>query len=106
MAPCLPRDVAAPAKSTARENPGYAVTSVLVRDPGDGTYRLDATDGRRLAIVRGSSVDTQAYPQLQTVPDGAAECLVGRDDWQRAFKLGTPRGRDMAIGFAASPEQF
>src|SRR5438128_7492809 len=53
MALYLPRNLAPLATVAATENPRYAVTGVRVLDPGDGTYRLKATDGKRLAIVRG-----------------------------------------------------
>jgi hypothetical protein len=43
---------------------------VRVLDPEDGTYRLEATDGRRLAIVRGSCLHEEDYPELDTAHRG------------------------------------
>jgi hypothetical protein len=106
MALYLHRNLAALATVAAKENPRYAITGVRVLDPGDGTYRLEATDGKRLAIVRGSSVPEQEYSELDTVPAGAEQTVVPREDWQRAFKLAKGKGREPAVGWAASSDPF
>jgi hypothetical protein len=106
MALYLPRNLAALATVAAKENPRYAVTGVRVLDPDDGTYRLEATDGRRLAIVRGSCLPEQECPELQAAPNGATAAVVPRDDWQRAFKLAKGKDREPVVGFAASTDRF
>jgi hypothetical protein len=102
----LPHNLAALATVAAKENPRYALAGVRVLDPEDGTYRLEATDGRRLAIVRGGCLPEQDYPELDAAPAGAGAVVVGRDEWQRAFKLAKVKGREPAVGFAASTERF
>jgi hypothetical protein len=88
MAVFLPPCVAAVSKAAARDVGRYSMTGVRVVDPGDGTYRLEATDGRRLAIIRGCSDDKVVYPPLAEVPNGLPEALIAGDEWTQAFRMG------------------
>ena len=100
----LPRNLAALARVAERPdcNARYAVDAIRVLDPGDGTYRLEATDGKRLAIVRGQSADA-CYPALEATPDGAREVLIPAADWAQAFRMG-PKGQP--VGLAAGDGVF
>jgi DNA polymerase III sliding clamp (beta) subunit (PCNA family) len=73
-----------------REASRYALAALHVRSPGGGLYRVEATDGRILAVVQGPVPDA-SYPPLEDRPEGDAEVLLSRDDWQRAFRLGDRR---------------
>lgn len=104
----LHRNLAALVRVTAKEDYRYTATCVHVLNPGDGTYRVEATDGKRLAIVRGNSVDGHSHHELASVPDGAEEALVGRDDWQRGFKMaaGKYRGPEPALFLALHQQRL
>jgi hypothetical protein len=86
----LPANLAVLARLAPKESPRYRLDCVRVIDPGDGTYRVDVTDGRRLAIVRGS-VQQAAYEAVESSADGTAEILVPLPTWAQAFKSA---GRD------------
>jgi hypothetical protein len=94
----LPRNLIRLAKLTSAEQRRYPVHCVRVLDPGDGTYRCEATDGRILGIVRGQSLDV-TYPVVEEAPNGAREALVSAKDWTNAFRL---HGRKDPIGLARS----
>jgi hypothetical protein len=83
----------------ASTSPGrYALGCVRVQAAGDGTYRVEATDGRVLGVVRGHSLDT-SYPAVEEAPNGVPEALIPAKDWQDAFRL---KGKEDAIGLAMS----
>ena len=86
----LPPNLAALATVARREASRYALGAIHVRSPGGGLYRVEATDGRILAVVQGS-VPKASYPPLEDRPEGDAQALIARDDWQRAFRLGDRR---------------
>jgi hypothetical protein len=67
-----------------------------VQAAGDGTYRVEATDGRVLGVVRGQSVGV-AYPAIEESPNGVQEALIPAKDWVDAFRL---KGKQDAIGLA------
>ncbi|HKI37988.1 MAG TPA: hypothetical protein VKA46_39405 [Gemmataceae bacterium] len=71
----LHRNLAALAGVAAREPSRYAANALHVLDPGDGTYRVEATDGKRLAIVRGPCPQA-SYPALDAAFGGADKVLV------------------------------
>ena len=98
----LPPNLAAMAKLTAAGNARYAVNSLRVLDPGDGTYRVEATDGRRLAVVRGPSADAH-YSALEEAPGGAGEVLVPGPEWAQAFRAGDKKH---PVGLAAGQGLF
>jgi hypothetical protein len=77
----------------------YALGCVRVLDPGDGTYRCEATDSRVLGIVRGASLEAH-YPAVEDAPKGIQEALVSGKDWTNAFRL---HGRKDIIGLALGP---
>jgi DNA polymerase III sliding clamp (beta) subunit (PCNA family) len=93
----LPRNLAALATVAARDCGRYSLAAVRVKDPGGGLYRAEATDGKVLAIVQGPAPEA-CYPALEERPDGDAEVLIPRDDWQKAFRLGD---RHRPVGLAA-----
>jgi DNA polymerase III sliding clamp (beta) subunit (PCNA family) len=97
----LPKNLAALANVAARDAGRYAANALRVLDLG-GAYRVEATDGRRLAVVRGP-VKEESYPALDAVSQGAEEVLVPAADWRAGFKLG---GKARSVGLAADDERF
>jgi hypothetical protein len=94
----LPRNLAGLAQLAGGNSGRTALHAVRVRDPGGGLYRAEATDSRLLAIVQGP-IPHASYPALDEAPEsGAAEALVAKDDWRRAFGLGDRR---RPVGLAA-----
>src|SRR5262249_45920306 len=79
------------------EQSRYALAVVRIRDPGSGSYRAEATDGKALAIVQGLNAPDACYPLLEELPDSPPELLVSRDTWLQGFKLGD-RKRPVGIG--------
>jgi hypothetical protein len=67
-----------------------------VQASGDGTYRVEATDGRVLGVVRGQSLDV-SFPAVEDAGNGVGEALIPAKDWQDAFRL---KGKADAIGLA------
>jgi hypothetical protein len=92
----LPRNLVGLAGLAGRDSGLHALAAVRVRDPGNGLYRVEATDGRVLAIVQGPVPDA-AYPLVEAADEGPPELLVQLDAWVRAFKLGDKR-RPVGIG--------
>lgn len=89
MAVLLPPLAAHLAKVAARDEGRYSMAGVRVLDPGDGTYRLEATDGRRAAILRGYNLDTTPLPELPEADPSvrAGEGVVPLADWIDGFKM-------------------
>src|SRR5262245_8261785 len=101
MALYLPLNLAALAK-VAGGNIRYALHCLRVVDLG-GAYRVEATDGRRLAVAQGASTD-RGYPPLDAVDEapGRGPVLVPTDSWRAAFKLADQRSP--ALGMAVSAD--
>jgi DNA polymerase III sliding clamp (beta) subunit (PCNA family) len=98
----LPKNLAHLANVAARDSARFAVNALRVHDLGRGSeYRVEATDGKRLAVVRGPCPQAQ-YPAL---PDGAdtPDVLVPVADWKSAFRLG---GKQRPVGLAAEGPTF
>lgn len=110
----LPANLACVSKICAKESMRWATDAVRVIEKpikrfetGDGTglqekerpgYRIEATDSRRAVVVEGLNEDASEYPAipaLQSAPNSATETLIGREDWNRAFKS-IPKGRNAA----------
>lgn len=94
----LPKCVASVSKLCATENPRHAITGVRVTDPGDGTFRVDATDGHVAAIVTGPCDDTKKYPHIDDLaraPDWYAGGVIPSSDWNAVFKS-VPKHRQHA----------
>ena len=64
----FPRNLAGLVALASRHEGRYATGALHVLDPGDGTYRVEVTDGRRLAIVRGPNAGA-CYPVLADAHD-------------------------------------
>ena len=104
----LPPSLGALAKLCARENPRYAVTALRVQECSGERYRVEVTDGRRLAIVRGESA-TRQYPALADAPDEASEALIPALEWVKAFKalaVKPARQEPLPVGLALGREHF
>jgi DNA polymerase III sliding clamp (beta) subunit (PCNA family) len=94
MAPAvlLPANVAGLAKLAAVENARYALTGVRVEKLPDG-YACVATDGRVMAMVRGTSDSPDEFPAGSAaeadIGEGS-EVVIPTKSWTEAFK-GIPR---------------
>jgi hypothetical protein len=99
----LPRNLAGLAKIASNDPGRYALAAVRVLDPGDGTYRLEATDGRRLAVVRGDN-ERAAYPAVEEAPfpPGPA-ALIPLEEWGQAFRLGV---KHRPVGLTLGEQDF
>src|SRR5436305_15109462 len=71
----LPACLGSLARLAAKENPRYAVDSLRVFEFAEGRFRVDATDGRRLGVVRGCGQEA-AYAALADADDDATELLI------------------------------
>jgi hypothetical protein len=96
----FPKNIAGLAMLGSKNSTSYALGALRVIDPGDGTYRVEVTDGRRLAIVRGPCAKAN-YPALENATNGASQVLVSAEDWKNAFRLG---GKGHVVGLAAAEE--
>jgi hypothetical protein len=83
----IPANVAALAKLAAAENPRYALMAVLVSEQGP-LYQVEATDGRRLGVVRGPGGSAPRHPRLTDVPNGATEALIPAKDFAELVRKG------------------
>jgi hypothetical protein len=81
----IPANVAALAKLAAAENPRYALMAVLVSEQ-DNLYQVEATDGRRLGVVRGPGGGQERHPRLADAPNGATEALILAKDFADLVK--------------------
>jgi DNA polymerase III sliding clamp (beta) subunit (PCNA family) len=98
----LPKNVAALAQIAATEATRYTLACVRVIACPGGWYRLEATDGRRLAIVQGPSKEPRVpLPGLDFAPNGQSEVLIPVQDWKAAFKQA---GKNDVIGLVAGAE--
>jgi hypothetical protein len=101
----LHRNLGALAKLAADASTRYALPGVRVIDPGDGTYRLEVTDGRKLAVVRAGCADPRGTPpELPGCGPGAL--VIPSADWLEAFKM-VPRRQDwLGLGLAGGRFTF
>jgi hypothetical protein len=96
MSVYFPRNLAKLAKLASTSPGRYALGCVRVQASGNGTYRVEATDGRVLGVIRGQSLDV-TYPAIEEAPNGVHEALIPAKDWQDAFRL---KGKADAVGLA------
>ncbi len=97
----LPKNLAALANVAAKEATRYSANALRVLDQS-GAYRVEVTDGRRLAVVRGPCPVTQ-YPAMDAASQGAADVLVPVPDWKAGFRL---KGKDRPVGVVADDTSF
>ena len=91
----------------ARENPRYAVTCLRVFEYAEDRYRIEATDGQRLLIVRGQGA-TDA-PFGQPLEDSAHAGLIPAESWRDGFKKlfkKRPGQNPLPIGLSLSTTAF
>jgi DNA polymerase III sliding clamp (beta) subunit (PCNA family) len=85
----LPANLGGLTRVTTRESLRYALAGVRVQVRG-GDYEVAATDGRRLAIVRGKMAgDPLAYPacpELADLPPAEEAATIPAKEWQEAFR--------------------
>jgi hypothetical protein len=101
----FPRNVAALGRVAGREHGRFAVSAVHAIDIGDGHYRLEVTDGRRLAVLRGQSERPQGGAALDAGL-GGADVLVPLDSWCGAFRAKGKKGQALPVGLEADGPQF
>src|SRR5262249_48003010 len=93
----LPRNLGCLATLASKQGGRFMTDCLRVLDPGDGTYRVEATDGKRLAIVRGRG-DAADYVALADAEDVGGEARAPARQWKEAFaKLGDKR-RPVGLG--------
>jgi hypothetical protein len=84
----LPANLASVTKCCAADS-RYALAAVRVAQTEDG-YRVEVTDGRRLARVDGTNAgDPDRFPEipaLTTAPNGASEALIPARIFAKACK--------------------
>jgi hypothetical protein len=111
MAVFLPPLAAHLAKVAAKDEGRYCMTGVRVLDPGDGTYRLEATDGRRAVILRGHSLDASLVPVMpELCEDSGRDGVIPLTDWLDGFKM-VPKEkgygrRDLPLGIDLGKHGF
>jgi hypothetical protein len=96
----LPRNLGAVAKVAARDGSRFAMQNVRVVDFGNGTFWVEATDGKMLMIARGPCEADPEFPLPEGfIPNGPGEVLLGVGDWQELLRIESgeagrgPRGR-------------
>src|SRR5262245_59166889 len=96
----LPPNLAALAK-VAGASPRLALHGLRVVDLG-GAYRVEASDGRRLAVAQGQSTD-RGYPPLDAVDEAPdhGPVLVPTDSWRAAFRLVDKHHPEVALAVGA-----
>jgi hypothetical protein len=98
----LPKNLAALAGVAAKEATRYSANALRVLDPGDGTYRVEVTDGKRLAVVRGPCAH-ESGPAPNPSPLGLASVLVPVAEWKAAFRMG---GKQWPVALSAQGSSF
>jgi hypothetical protein len=98
----LPKNLAALAGVVAKEATRYSANALRVLDLG-GAYRVEATDGKKLVVVRGPCPEVSC-PALDPDFGGANETLVPAEDWKAGFRLGGKK--QPAVGLAADATSF
>lgn len=88
---CLHRNLAGLASIASRENVRFATAAVHVIDQQNGLYRVEVTDGRRLAIVQGPAQEPSPLVQVEDESSDVQTALIGVADWREGFKLGDPK---------------
>jgi hypothetical protein len=100
----LPRNLAALANIAAKDQGRFAVNALHVLAL-NGAYRVEATDGRRLAVVRGPCPEENC-PALGESSGDAAEVLVPIACWREAFRAKGKKDQAQAVGLAADAAQL
>jgi hypothetical protein len=91
----FPRNLAALAAVADKADGRFATSAVHVLDLGGACYRVEATDGKRLAVVRGPCPPCPA-PAL-TGLGGAPDVLIPAKEWRAALRLGDRRTPAVAL---------
>jgi DNA polymerase III sliding clamp (beta) subunit (PCNA family) len=97
----LPKNLAALAGVAAKEATRYSANALRVLDLG-GAYRVEATDGTKLVVVRGPCPESSSLA-LGPEYGGANEALVPAADWKAGFRLGK---KQLPVGLAADATSF
>jgi hypothetical protein len=102
----LPSNVASLTKLCAKQAARFAFHAVHLQF-GSDTYRVEATDGKVMGVVTGSTLDATGHPaepSLQNAPNGEVGALVPSKQFAKAMKL-TAGKRELnsnpLLGFAA-----
>src|SRR5262245_6180805 len=101
----LPRCAGSVAALTAAQTARLSMTAVRVCELAGGHWRIEATDGRVLGIIRGPSSPTpqdqraaEALPEPESL---ALEVLLQAQEFAAAFKAlprAKPRSPDRSLG--------
>jgi hypothetical protein len=83
----LPINLAEIVRLADPANPRFATGNLLLSEQPSG-YQLEATDGKRLALVTGPGRDADVPPLLDGAPNEAVEALVPANEFAAVFKPG------------------
>jgi hypothetical protein len=100
----IPANVAALAKlAEPLGGRGYALEGLLVSERPEG-YQVEATDGKRLGLVRGPGVEAAPHPRLAEAPSGAAEAIIPARDFAELVRKGRGRRNEtlLVLGYESS----
>jgi DNA polymerase III sliding clamp (beta) subunit (PCNA family) len=101
----LPPALGALARLAAKDTARYAVNCIRVFEYAEGRYRAEATDGKRLLVVRGGTEATHDFGQ--PVDDEAHEGLIPANDWREGFrKLLRKRQPELPMGLSLGAKGF
>jgi hypothetical protein len=101
----LPKNVARLSDLVSRSAGRVSMSGVRVQEYAD-SYRLEATDGRRLLVVRGpqgaepTPQDRLTCESLADAPNTAFDVLVPADDWSKAFRA-VKKGENVGVALSA-----
>jgi DNA polymerase III sliding clamp (beta) subunit (PCNA family) len=81
----LPKLLAAVARFAARDATKYTLNALRLSETAEG-YEVQATDGRRLAVVKGPGREEATLAMLADAPKGATAALVPAKEFADALK--------------------
>lgn len=91
----LPGNLGVLIKSAAQTPTKWEATTGIKVVSKDGTYRVEATDGRRLVAVQGPNEDKQ-WPNMEECVGWEGEAIVPADSWQQVFNLASVQDKKNA----------
>jgi hypothetical protein len=98
----LPKNLATLAEIAAKDTGRLSMTGIRVLEYAD-SYRVEATDGRRLLVIRGPNGMNPGYQNigrlaegLEDAPNGTFDAVVPGKEWTEAFK-GAKKGESVGL---------
>jgi hypothetical protein len=91
----LPKRFAGLFKLAGEHDARYSLRGLRLLEYAGDCYRIEVTDGRRLAIVRGPSEELNGL-DLSDAPGGIYDFFVPTEKWKEVFRL-CPNGGAVAL---------